>query len=274
MQPIRYSITILFIVTCLSVLPVRCTETLQTASIPPHSKQDELIKDTMRDFAKAINTGDFKQFHSKLAKPFREMYKPDFLKDIFSNFIEQKMDLTVLGTLSPLLNEEPTLDKDGVLTLVGHYNTSPSIVFFELKYYEYPEWKLLSIEVKIRDNPEYRMPSEKRRAEMVKETMHDFALAVNSKDFTNFHSKLSKPFREAHAPSKLKEVFQSFIDQEMDLTILDPMQPIFHKEATLDENDILTISGHYDTQPNIAKFRFQYYERPYWKLFLIEVNVE
>ena len=67
--------------------------------------------------------------------------------------------------------------------------------------------------------------------------------------------------------------FKSYLEQGINLTVLDPMQPIFDEKPQI-ENGILTIKGHYDTTPSRFYFSLSYIqENGGWKLSNINVDI-
>jgi hypothetical protein len=109
---------------------------------------------------------------------------------------------------------------------------------------------------------------------LVKATMLDFALAVKAKDFIGFYNNIAKFWQARTSPQQLAQIFKSFIDQEIDLTVLDDLTPSFTNKPALNSQGWLEIEGAYPTRPSAVDFILKYkYEEADWKLVGIEVNV-
>lgn len=111
--------------------------------------------------------------------------------------------------------------------------------------------------------------------ELTADSMEAFSNAVATKDFTAFHKQISALWREQITPAKLKSIFATFIEQEIDLTPALQLTPQFAQPASLDEDGVLVIHGHYDTRPSAVQFRLKYVnERSTWKLVGLKVDVK
>ena len=122
-----------------------------SAQRPPGPVELEaLIKSTLLTFNDANVTGNYTVFHARLAKPFREQFSPDRLKEAFRSFSQQNIDLAIIAALKPKLTEDPRIDERGALLLRGHFETSPNRVTFDLDYIQSDgEWQLINIHVKV-----------------------------------------------------------------------------------------------------------------------------
>ena len=119
------------------------------------------------------------------------------------------------------------------------------------------------------------VPSEKVLRALTFEAMQAFDKAVEAKDFTAFHKQISALWREQITPAKLKKIFQSFIDQEIDLEPVLQMDPEFDQPAVIDKDGVLVIQGHYATHPSAVQFRLKYVnEKSAWRLMGIKVDVK
>lgn len=246
--------------------------------IPTEDQLKQLVNKTMLDFALAIKARDFTGFYYSISEFWQEQTTKEELYDIFRSFIDQDIDLTVLQEYEPMFTQKPYLDKEGWLIVQGHYPTRPSVVYFTLKYLdEKSAWKLVGINVNVKPEEEEKtgeIPPEAKLKQLVKKTMLDFALAIKARDFTGFYHNISKVWQEQTTKEELFEIFKSFSDQNIDLTILQDLEPIFTAEAFLDEDGLLVLQGRYPTEPSVVYFEMDYiYEDSDWKLFGINVNV-
>lgn len=129
----------------------------QDSDTPPKSEVDSLVKDTMAEFADAVDKGDFSDFHANTSKDFQATYKPAELNKTFRVFIDKKnqvlpsmngiSETTAVFTDSPRVRTEKGYK---VLVANGYFPTSPNKVQFESEYeLEKGDWKILKIRVKL-----------------------------------------------------------------------------------------------------------------------------
>ena len=119
------------------------------------------------------------------------------------------------------------------------------------------------------------VPSEKELKTLTHDSLLAFNKAVQAKDFTAFHKQISALWREQITPAKLKSIFQTFIDQEIDLDPIIPLEPVFDEPAKIDDDEVLVLNGHYETRPSVVQFRLKYLnEESQWKLVGIKVDVK
>lgn len=119
-----------------------------------------------------------------------------------------------------------------------------------------------------------KVPSARKQVALVKQTMHDFALAVNAKDFTGFYPTLSLAWRQVVTVQQLNEGYKPFITKKINLLPLDRLKPQLKAAHKRDKNDVLVLEGYYPTKPARVKFHFEYlYEAPEWKLAAASVNL-
>jgi hypothetical protein len=113
--------------------------------------QEILIKTAILTFNDANLTGNYSVFHAKLAKPFRDEFSPDKLKQVFKDFHEKKVDLGAIVLKPPVPSSETIIDKRGALILRGYFETSPSRVHYDLDFAPSEnEWKPIKIHVRVK----------------------------------------------------------------------------------------------------------------------------
>ena len=119
--------------------------------LPSPFLQEILIKTALLTLNDANITGNYAVLHAKLAKPFREQYSPDRLKQVFKAFADQRADWGVISAKPPVPTAEAAIDKRGVLQLRGYFDTSPSRITYEIDFAPSEgEWKPLMLHVKAR----------------------------------------------------------------------------------------------------------------------------
>jgi hypothetical protein len=146
--PTRLLVLISVVVTA-SLLIVAPTQA--QLKLPNQNLQEVLIKTTLLTFNDANVTGNYSVLHAKAAKPFRDQFTPDRLKEIFKAFAEKHIDFDIIAAKTPLPTQEPKIDENGHLTLQGYFDTTPNHVYYDLHYIlSEGEWKPIEINVKVR----------------------------------------------------------------------------------------------------------------------------
>jgi hypothetical protein len=119
--------------------------------VPIPLLQEALIKATLLTFNDANITGNYDVLHAKLSKPFRDKFPPDKLKEAFKAFADAQVDFKVIAAKTPIAKPEPSVNDRGVLSLYGHFDTTPSHVYYELEFIMSDgEWKPIKINVNVR----------------------------------------------------------------------------------------------------------------------------
>ena len=251
-----------------------CPGSAWAQDIPSPDRIQALVKASMLDFALAVKAKDFTGFHRNIAKFWQAQTSPSQLAQIFKSFIDQEIDLTVMGQFRPTFAKKPAIDSQGWLVAEGSYATKSLAADFVLKYKkEEADWKLVGIEVNIAPS-QTTMPSEEELKELVNSTILDLAIAIKAKDFTGFYNKIASLWKGQTTAQALAENFRSFSDQNMDLTVLQALDPVFTKAPALDENDWVGVEGYYPSEPSRTYFSMKYLnEDGVWKLAAIDLNV-
>ncbi|REJ78645.1 MAG: hypothetical protein DWQ47_04125 [Acidobacteria bacterium] len=119
--------------------------------IPGDEEMEEMIKNTLLDFDRAIKSEDFEDFHDNISEEWQKQTTPRQLKRLFQKFIDGKADVGKVRSLEPDISEGPEIkDFQGFdsLQVKGKFDTSPRETTFDLKYIANgKEWKLAAIEV-------------------------------------------------------------------------------------------------------------------------------
>jgi len=99
--------------------------------------------------------------------------------------------------------------------------------------------------------------------------------AVAANNFTVFHAKISKPFRDQFPPDKLRTIFKDLIDKHavFDAVVAKPI--IADDEAKVDEKGVLRLKGHFDTTPKQVKYQLGFIPSDgAWKLSGVTIDIE
>src|SRR6185437_9846016 len=93
-----------------------------------------------------------------------------------------------------------------------------------------------------------KVPSERALDALVKVSLLSFNDANVTGNYTVFHAKLSKPFRDQFPPEKLAATFKEFRDKRIDFDLIAAKKPISTEEPKIN-NGTLSIKGYFDTSP-------------------------
>jgi hypothetical protein len=119
------------------------------------------------------------------------------------------------------------------------------------------------------------VPSQAELKTLTRDSMRAFSKAVEAQDFTAFHKQISQLWREQITPAKLKSIFATFLEQQIDLSPVTKLEPVFDEAAKIDSDGVLVVQGHYPTRPSAVQFRLKYVnEKSSWKLVGIKVDVK
>jgi len=124
-------------------LPAGAVET-----VPSSAAQEILIKTSLLTLNDAIVSGNYTVLHSKLAKPFREQFDPDRLKQAFKSFADQKIDMAAISAAPPVASGDAQIDDRGALLLRGRFDVGRNRLLYELDFLlSEGEWKPLGLHV-------------------------------------------------------------------------------------------------------------------------------
>jgi hypothetical protein len=133
-------------VTLLLGMPAGATDT-----VPSSTAQEILIKTSLLTLNDAIVSGNYTVLHTKLARPFREQFDPDRLKQAFKRFAEQKIDMAAISAAPPVATDDAQIDDRGALLLRGRFDVGRSRVVYELDFLPSEgEWKPISLHVNLK----------------------------------------------------------------------------------------------------------------------------
>lgn len=109
---------------------------------------------------------------------------------------------------------------------------------------------------------------------LVKASLMSFNDANVTGNYTVFHAKLAKPFRDQFSPEKLKTTFKSFSEKSIDFDVVVAKQPIPDQTPVIDPEGGLKLAGHFDTKPSQVKYNLDFIRSDGdWKLVGINVKL-
>jgi hypothetical protein len=120
-----------------------------------------------------------------------------------------------------------------------------------------------------------KVPSQRALEALVKSSLLSLNDANVTGDYSVFHAKLSKPFREQFSPDQLKETFREFSDKHVDYDIIAAYAPVYGKPPVVDDEGKLLIEGYFPTEPKRLYFKLDFIPSDgEWKLIRIKVDVD
>lgn len=126
--------------------------------MPSTEQQNVLVKQTLKEFAKGIESGDFSSLRSSASKEFQSAASADKLKSAFGGMIDKKGVLVPImqsaDSKTPQFSAPPSINEEGsnyTMQYTGSFLTDPFKPYFDFKYiWQDSQWKLLSIEVEFK----------------------------------------------------------------------------------------------------------------------------
>jgi hypothetical protein len=121
----------------------------QSPLLPTPLVEEVMVKTSLLTFNDANLTGNYAVMHARMAKPFREKFSADTLKQAFKAFAGHHIDIVAARPIVP--TEEARIAGNGTLMLRGYFDTTPSRLSYELDFAASEgEWKLIRIDVKVK----------------------------------------------------------------------------------------------------------------------------
>jgi hypothetical protein len=119
-----------------------------------------------------------------------------------------------------------------------------------------------------------KVPSERALEALVKASLLSFNDANVTGNYTVFHAKLSKPFRQQFTPERLEETFKEFREKNIDIDVVAAFKPVYEPEPSVDAEGKLLVNGFFPTEPARVKFQLDFIPSDgEWKLIRINVKL-
>ena len=132
-------------------------DSAKSDAVPSNLVVEGLVKDTMVDFADAVDSGSFADLYGKASTDFQDTYTIDEMTKAFKSYTDKKkIVMPVLDKISgmdadfdspPGIRTEQNLK---ILMAKGKFKTKPYNVRFDYEYVQRGgEWKLLKLVINI-----------------------------------------------------------------------------------------------------------------------------
>ena len=118
-----------------------------------------------------------------------------------------------------------------------------------------------------------KVPTERGLEALVKASLLSFNDANITGNYTVFHAKLSKPFRDQFPPDRLQQAFKEFADKQIDIELIGALKPTYEPEPLVDASGRLVVKGWFPTDPMRVAFSLDFIPSDgEWKLISINVK--
>ena len=129
------------------------------------------------------------------------------------------------------------------------------------------------------DNAKAEIPSDDKLQSLVKATFLDFGDSVQAGDFSDFHKKVAKVWRDSSSTEELDKAFKVFIDHKENYNFkkaVSPLEATFSPAPAIEKVaglDALVVTGYYPTKPEKTNFVLKYaMDDGVWKLISIDIK--
>ena len=120
-----------------------------------------------------------------------------------------------------------------------------------------------------------KVPGERALEALVKATLLTWNDANVTGNYTVFHAKLSKPFRDQFPPDRLKQIFRKFADKDIDIDVVAALKPVYEPAPAIDGDGKLVVNGYFPTEPMRVIFALEFIPSDgEWKLIGINVKTD
>ena len=120
-----------------------------------------------------------------------------------------------------------------------------------------------------------KVPSAELQEVLIKASLLSFNDANVTGNYTVFHAKLSKPFRDQFPPDKLADIFKEFRNKRIDFDIIAAKRPVSTEEPKIGDNNVLSIKGYFDTPPTRVNYDLAFImSEGEWRLIKVDVDVK
>ncbi len=244
-------------------------------AVPTANDITQTVIQQLSGLDQAVRSGDFESFHRALSNTWKSQVTTQELATAFKPLEGEHGDWSKIDPATLILDEPPAVNEQGILVVKGHAPINSRRLVFDLKFIrESTGWEPFGVQVREVDVPP-QLPDEHALQMLVKTTILKFNAALQGRDFAIFHDDAANIFKSLYEPNQLLVEFKSFVDQPIDLSPIQDLNPTFDKTPVVDRYGTLLLNGHFKTQPSQLSFDLGYlYERNTWKLTMISVNLK
>lgn len=123
--------------------------------------------------------------------------------------------------------------------------------------------------------PPTAVPADEDLAGLATESVLALNRSILDRDFTSFYGSVSKLWQAQTSVEELAAAFRVFVDNEIDLSGVADLEPVFEPRPEIDSEGALRLSGYFPTAPVRVFFGLRYVrEAAGWKLLGIQVDLK
>lgn len=243
-----------------------------------------LIRNAVVALQQANESGNYSVLREIAAPEFRSANTPADLSDIFTALRERGVDLAEVTVVNPRLRVDPVVDAEGLLRLSGFYPAGAVQVDFDLLFKaDEGRWRLFGIGLAPGEEPEDapapaadtagKVPEPARLVTLIRSTV----IALNQANLTGNYSVLrdigAPGFSEANDLVELAAIFNELRRRGLDLSPVAVIDPKLFKDAAIDKDGYLRLTGFFPSRPEQVNFDLAYkLTDDRWRLFGIGLN--
>ncbi len=117
-------------------------------------------------------------------------------------------------------------------------------------------------------------PTKQNMIDLAGDAVHDFGISLNADSMDHFHNQISKLWQDQTSSEELKRAYQDFFDADLDLTVLEEIQPLLNGTPVQNDRGIIEITGFFPTRPSRLSFEQRFiWEGLNWKLVSFTANI-
>ncbi|MFO1111522.1 MAG: hypothetical protein U1E61_20305 [Bradyrhizobium sp.] len=121
----------------------------QTGMLPTPKVEEVMVKTTLLTLNDANLTANYDVLFAKMAKPFRDRFTADLLKEAFQSFAGHHID--AIAAMPIVVSRKAEINSRAELMLRGYFDTTPSRLSYQLDFaVSEGEWKPVTIDVKVK----------------------------------------------------------------------------------------------------------------------------
>jgi len=121
----------------------------ETSVVPTPQVEEVMVKTTLLTLNDANLTGNYDVLFARMAKPFRDRFTVDTLKQAFKSFVGHHID--AIAAIPIVSSSKPEINSRGELMLRGYFDTTPSRLSYQLDFaVSEGEWKPVMIDVTVK----------------------------------------------------------------------------------------------------------------------------
>lgn len=101
------------------------------------------------------------------------------------------------------------------------------------------------------------IPDNWKAASIVKQWTVDFCSGISDHDFSEFHAKTTPEFQAQVPLNKFTQIFNRFLDNEIDMMWVRTVEPEFIRPPAIDADGVLRLEGNFPAEPPV-KFDYSF----------------